>query len=220
MPVRTYAHLFIVVLALFLFVGCQAPERTAQPNRRAELVNLGEFAPTLVIDSPYATADNFVGRRIYPRNELFLERGAAERLRRVQAALSKQGLGLKVLDGYRPHRVQYRLWEIMPDPRYVARPEKGSRHNRGCAVDVTLVDAAGDPLPMPTPFDDFSEKAHHGYMDLPPDVLENRATLKQAMMAEGFTPIDAEWWHYDAPGWREFVLLDENPWHAPLFPDD
>jgi D-alanyl-D-alanine dipeptidase len=122
-------------------IGCHAPQTLRlYESRGTQLVNLADVDPTFVIDARYATPDNFVGCRIYPSNNLYLERTAAERLVRVQERLHRQGFGLKILDGYRPHRVQYRLWDVMPDPRYVARPDRGSRHNRGCAVDVTLVD--------------------------------------------------------------------------------
>lgn len=180
-----------------------------------ELVNLHDVDASFVIDSPYATAENMAQTRLYPKNELYLERSAAERLAKIQKQLQQQGLGLKIFDGYRPLSVQKKLWKILPDPRYVANPAKGSRHNRGSAVDVTLVDKDGNELPMPTEFDEFSEKAHHDYADLPIDVLRNRQRLKEAMMSEGFEPLATEWWHYDAPDWREFPVLDEDPWSKP-----
>ncbi|MBN2447799.1 MAG: D-alanyl-D-alanine dipeptidase [Phycisphaerae bacterium] len=209
----------LACLALLVATGCASTGPKMVAAADVELVNLRDVDPTLIIDARYATADNFAGVRMYPKNEIFLERGAAEALKRVQTRLRAMQLGLKVLDGYRPHEVQRRLWEIMPDPRYVARPERGSRHNRGCAVDVTLVDLAGNELPMPTPFDEFSDRAHHDYMDLPPKVQINRAILRETMTAEGFTPLSSEWWHYDAPGWERFPILDVNPYGQPLFPD-
>ena len=209
-----------VLATLLLGVGCASTPRATVAPKDVRLVNLRDADPTFVIDARYATTDNFVGRRMYPANEIFLEAGAAARLKIVQAGLRRQGLGLKIFDGYRPHAVQYRLWQIMPDPVYVARPEKGSRHNRACAVDVTLVDASGQELRMPTAFDEFTEAAHHDYQDLPAEVLRNRARLKHAMTSAGFEPLASEWWHYDAPGWQRFPLLDVNPYNGPLFPDD
>lgn len=210
-----------VLVAMFstlLTVGCasQARVMTAEGTR---LVNLAEADPTLVIDARYATTNNFVGVRMYPREELWLERGAASKLMKAQAVLRRQGLGLKVFDGYRPLEIQCRLWEIMPDPRYVANPKNGSRHNRGCAVDVTLVDADGEELAMPTGFDDFSERAHHDYPALPHEIIKNRTLLRETMAAAGFTALKTEWWHYDAEGWKDFPVLDINVWGAPLFPD-
>ena len=137
----------------------------------------------------------------------------------MQAALRPRGLGLKVFDGYRPHAVQKALWRVRPDPRYVADPAKGSRHNRGSAVDVTLVDAEGRELPMPSAFDEFGERSHLDFTDAPSESLANRETLQKAMRSEGFLPLPTEWWHFDAPGWRAFPVMDANPYAAPLFPD-
>lgn len=210
--------LAVLMIVTLISVGCSSSPRviTAQGTR---LVNLAEADPTLVIDARYATTNNFVGVRMYPRNELWLERGATTKLMKAQAALRRQGLGLKVFDAYRPLEIQRRLWEIMPDPRYVADPNNGSRHNRGCAVDVTLVNADGEELAMPTDFDDFSERAHHDYTALPLEILENRKLLRETMIAAGFKGINSEWWHYDSDGWEAFPVLDINVWGEPLFPD-
>lgn len=177
----------------------------------APLVNLADLKVGFVIDARYATTRNITGQRLYPANELYLAKDAADRLVRVQKKLQAQGLGLKLFDAYRPLSVQRRLWEKMPDERYVANPAQGSRHNRGYAVDVTLVDAQGRELPMPTEFDEFSEKAHLDFQDLPDDVLRNRATLQEAMKSEQFEPLATEWWHFDAPGWQQQPVMDVNP---------
>ena len=102
----------------------------------------------------------------------------------------------------------------MPDERYVANPEKGSNHNRGCAVDVTLVSKTGGELPMPTGFDDFSERAHRDYHDLSPDVLRNRALLSEIMQRHHFVPFATEWWHFDHERSKEFPVLDLDPFHT------
>lgn len=192
----------------------------SKPPPGCDLVNLHSFDASFVIDNRYATTDNVARKRLYPDNAVFLERSAAERLARVQASLRGQGLGLKVFDGYRPLAVQQALWKVKPDPRYVADPAKGSRHNRGSAVDVTLVDAEGRELPMPSGYDEFSERSHLAFADAASDLLANRETLQKAMRAEGFMPIATEWWHFDAPGWRAFPVMDANPYDGPLFPDD
>ncbi|MFM7244127.1 MAG: M15 family metallopeptidase, partial [Planctomycetaceae bacterium] len=114
---------------------------------------------------------------------------------------------------------QKALWKVKPDTRYVADPAKGSRHNRGSAVDVTLVDAAGHELPMPSEFDEFGERSHLDFTDAPGDRLANRETLQKAMRSEGFLPLATEWWHFDAPGWRAFPVMDTNPYTSRLFPD-
>jgi D-alanyl-D-alanine dipeptidase len=126
----------------------------------------------------------------------------------VQSALEKRRLGLKIYDAYRPVSVQKIFWELLPDTRFVADPKVGSKHNRGTAVDVTLVDQLGRDLPMPTPYDEFSERAHATYRGCAPEEGENRDLLKQAMVKEGFVPYIHEWWHFDDPDWERYPLLD------------
>ena len=180
-----------------------------------DLVDLAAVDPTIRIDIRYATTGNFTGVAVYPVARCLLRRDAAERLARVQRRLRADGLGLLVWDCYRPFAVQERFWALVPDERYVARPERrdgrpvaGSKHNRGAAVDVTLVDAAGAALAMPTGFDDFSERAHRGAPGVPPEARANAERLEAAMVSEGFEPLPTEWWHFDAPGWRTHELLD------------
>lgn len=175
----------------------------------AALVDAAAAVPGLRVDLRYATPDNFTKRAVYPKAaRCYLRAGVAARLARVQALLAPRGLGLKVYDCYRPLSVQRDFWALVPDERYVARPDKGSRHNRGAAVDLTLVDAAGRELPMPTAFDDFTERAHRSYTKLPAAAIESRATLEQAMTAAGFVPMPTEWWHFDAPDSRDFPITD------------
>jgi D-alanyl-D-alanine dipeptidase len=173
------------------------------------LIELLDEIPDLVVELIYATEENFTGRRVYPDEaRAYLCPPAAERLKKVQASLRELGLSLKIWDAYRPLSVQRKFWELVPDPRYVADPAEGSRHNRGMAVDLTLIDASGKELSMPTPFDDFSERASHSYLDCSAEQIANRTLLKEAMMAQGFRPIDTEWWHYDASGWEDCPILD------------
>jgi len=138
-----------------------------------------------------------------------LRESVAHRLSRVQDDLEARGLGLKVFDGYRPLSVQRRMWAVLPDPEYVADPAKGSRHNRGAAVDVTLVDTRGRELPMPSAFDEFSERAHRDYAGGTAEQRRNRRVLQEAMERHGFSGLDSEWWHFDAPGWRQYPVLDQ-----------
>jgi len=128
----------------------------------------------------------------------------------IQKELEMIGLSLKVFDGYRPLSVQKKMWKILPDDRYVANPKKGSRHNRGMAVDLTLVDTKGNLLPMPTEFDSFSKKAHQNFQELPDDVKLNRWILKTIMEKHGFKSISTEWWHYDYKGWKSYNILDKS----------
>ena len=197
----------------------RGPRTVAAPPPGCDLVDLAEIDASFQFDNRYATTANVTGTRLYPDPRIFLERSAAERLARVQASLRGRGLGLKVFDGYRPHAVQKALWKVKPDTRYVADPAKGSRHNRGSAVDVTLVDAAGRELPMPSAFDEFGPRSHLDFLDADSDQLAHRDTLQKAMRAEGFLPLATEWWHFDAPGWRAFPVMDANPYGTPLFPD-
>jgi zinc D-Ala-D-Ala dipeptidase len=181
----------------------------------SELVDLAVVDPTIRVDIRYATPDNFTGVAVYPVARCLLLRDAADRLARVQRRLRADGLGLVVWDCYRPFSIQERFWALLPDERYVARPERrdgwpvaGSKHNRGAAVDVTLVDAAGAGLEMPTGFDDFSERAHRDAASVSPAARANAQRLEAAMVAEGFEPLPTEWWHFDAPGWQAAELLD------------
>jgi D-alanyl-D-alanine dipeptidase len=130
-------------------------------------------------------------------------------LKDIQAQLNEKGFGLKVFDAYRPYAATVKLYEAYPDTNFVAAPWNGSRHNRGCAVDVTLVDLeSGKQLPMPTPFDDFTEKASVSYKQLPDSILSNRQILIDVMTKNGFSTYEHEWWHYDYKGWKNYNLLD------------
>lgn len=177
--------------------------------REDTIVDLATVAPRIRLDIRYATTRNFTKTAVYSEATCRLRSSVALRLARVQSALEAKGLGLKVYDCYRPLAVQRRFWALVPDPRYVADPKKGSRHNRGAAVDLTLVTAAGADVAMPTDFDDFSVRAHRDYANLPADALANRATLEAAMIREGFIPMPTEWWHFDAPDWRNYPLGDD-----------
>lgn len=197
----------VVLLSAVLLLAC-----VRRPA--GDLVDLAALDPTIRLDLRYATADNFAGVAVYPAARCLLRRDAATRLARVQRRLRAGGHGLLVWDCYRPLAVQERFWSLVPDERYVARPLReggrpveGSKHNRGAAVDVTLVDAAGVPVEMPTPFDDFSARAHRG-APATPAARANAARLEAAMVAEGFAPLPTEWWHFDAPGWQAYELLD------------
>ena len=175
------------------------------------LVPIQGVNPHIRLDIRYATTNNFTHRQVYDRATCYLQAEAAQKLGEVQKDLESLGLGLKVYDCYRPLSVQKNFWALVPDERYVADPAKGSRHNRGAAVDLTLVDAGGRELPMPTPFDDFTEKAHRDYRNLPSGVLRNRDTLEKAMTRRGFIPLPTEWWHFDFAGWEKYPVMDIQP---------
>ncbi len=198
-------------------VGSAAPQRAAEPagtptadaESESGFVDVARLEPSIRIDLRYATANNFTGKVVYPPSARCYLRGpVARRLQAVQQALRAQGLSLKVYDCYRPLSVQRHFFSLVPDERYVANPQKGSRHNRGAAVDLTLTDAAGVELKMPTAFDDFSERAHRSYQDLPPEAIQNRARLEAAMTAQGFVPMPTEWWHFDDTQAKSYRLAD------------
>jgi len=171
-----------------------------------DFVEAQKINPHIRLDLRYATKNNFLHQAVYPQARCFLRYEAAHALSDVQKELENIGLGLKIFDGYRPLSVQKKMWKIMPDARYVANPAKGSRHNRGMAVDITLVDSTGKELPMPTGFDCFTSRAHHDYMELPADVRRNRWILKTVMEKHGFRSIRTEWWHYDFKGWKKYPV--------------
>lgn len=178
-------------------------------SQKHRLVNIQELDSTILIDVRYATENNFTGQKLYETNKVYLIKEAARDLIKAHKYLKeKYNLRLKIYDGYRPLSVQKKMWAIMPDDRYVANPAKGSRHNRGCAVDLTLVDSLGNELDMGTPYDDFTEKSHIDYKNLPPEVLRNRKILQEAMRKFNFTPMRTEWWHFDYKGWEKYPILD------------
>jgi D-alanyl-D-alanine dipeptidase len=174
------------------------------------LVEAKDVVPGLVVDMRYATDDNFLHKAVYPKGArcLLLEE-SAKRLKAAAETLAKQGFRLKVWDCYRPRAVQYEMWKIFPKPGYVANPDKGSNHNRGGAVDLTLVTSEGKDVEMPTPFDTFDVSAHQGFDGGTQESKKNRETLRAAMEAAGFKPNSMEWWHWDLPDALKRPLLDE-----------
>jgi len=194
---------------LLALASCAAPALVIEtvPPREDPLVEVAVQDSRIRVLAVYATPDNFVGETLYPEPRIFLRRSAMERLSRVQSALESRGMGLMVFDGYRPWSVTQRMWEVIGDPDYVADPSKGSRHNRGMAVDVTLVDGRGHRLPMPTDFDAFVPEARADAEVLEP-MRTNRRVLIEAMAAQGFRVLSSEWWHFDCDGLEERALLN------------
>ncbi|MHC1707280.1 MAG: M15 family metallopeptidase [Bacteroidales bacterium] len=173
------------------------------------MLDLASCIPGIVLDIRYATTNNFTGRKIYDAPRAFVRLPVARALQQVQEELQRQGLGLKIYDAYRPYAATLLFYETIHDTTYVAAPWKGSRHNRGCAIDLTLINAStGLEIEMPTPFDEFSERAHPKYSDLPKKALLNRGFLIRTMQRYGFTVFPDEWWHFDYQGWEKFPLMD------------
>ena len=202
----TYSRLLKAICATLLTVvaaGC------ATTKRSGDLVDVQKVIPGVVLDIRYATTNNFTGQQLYPFSKCYLRRTSAEKLRAAQAELATMGYGLKIFDGYRPLSVQWKMWEVYPHAGYVADPRKGSRHNRGAAVDVTLIQLSdGAELPMPTPYDDFTEKAHRKFSDLPAEVIQNRELLERVLTENGFVGLYTEWWHFDDKDWRNYPILN------------
>jgi D-alanyl-D-alanine dipeptidase len=172
------------------------------------LVNLSTACPGVIVDLRYATTGNFFKARLYDGDQGWLLAATARRLAAAASAAAKHGCRLVVLDAYRPLSVQVLMWNILPDPEFVAPANRGSIHNRGAAVDVTLADPAGNELPMPSGFDEFSERASHLYADGDAAALANRDLLRSCMEQAGFKAYDAEWWHYSDPETRSSPLID------------
>ena len=172
---------------------------TTQPlePEDADFVRIRDYIPDIVVDLKYATEDNFTGQIIYGFTEPYLRYGTVKKLMAVQEALKAQGLRLKIWDGFRPVSAQEKLWQVCPDPTYVSPPGTGSQsHCRGIAVDITLVDANGKEVVMPTGFDDFSKLADRDYSDCTAEAAKNARLLEKTMEENGFKPYFGEWWHY------------------------
>ncbi len=175
------------------------------------LVRLRDIDSTILQDVRYASNNNFTGKILYPRAEIYLRKEVALKLSLVQAHLRTLGYRIKIFDGYRPFSVQKLLWNATKLKRYVANPAKGSKHNRGVAVDVTIVNSQGMELDMGSEFDSFSEKSGRG-SKLPPHIRNNRTILITAMRKYGFIPNSREWWHFDYSGWRRYRVMDWKWW--------
>jgi len=196
------------VLSLWAADG---PPREAGTFRPADLVELVTLDPTIRLDVRYATANNFVGRPVYTEARAFLQRPAAEALVRAHRALRDQGYGLLIFDGYRPWAVTKTFWDVTSGKQreFVADPKQGSKHNRGCAVDLSLYDlATGREVEMPSAYDEMSESAHPTYSGGTPAQRAARDLLRAAMETEGFKVEPNEWWHFNYKDWRAYTILD------------
>ncbi len=186
-------------------------ERSIREDSIKAVEYIINHVPGVKIDLRYSTLNNFMNRRMYPANtkDAFLRLPAALALAAVQKELNERSLGIKVWDAYRPYAVTVAFWELVHDDRYVADPSKGSGHNRGIAIDLTLINIkTGLELPMGTDYDNFSDTAHHSFTQLDPTILANRTLLKTLMEKHGFTAFATEWWHYSLLNGSKYELLD------------
>jgi D-alanyl-D-alanine dipeptidase len=196
---------------LFSGVFAQTGPPKEENKREADLVELVKLSKSIKLDIRYATDNNFVGRQVYPEARAFLQRPAAEAVVRVHKKLKEQGLGLVIFDGYRPWAITKLFWEVTPEEnrKFVANPETGSKHNRGCAVDLSIYDRkTGRLIDMPSDFDEFTERASPNYTGGTETERANRDLLRRLMEAEGFTVNANEWWHFDYQNWQDYAIYD------------
>lgn len=191
--------LFWAILSLF---SCKSQTVTTDVKNEeivndTTFVNLKDYSKDFVYDMKYATSDNFLKAKVYDCAECFLRLKTVKAMIKANTEFLKMGYKIKIFDCYRPLDIQKRMWKIVPNPEYVANPSKGSIHNRGGAVDITLVDANGKELDMGTTFDFFGIEAGHNYQNLPKEIKSNRELLKNTMIQNGFNSLDSEWWHYN-----------------------
>ena len=193
-----------------LISSCAAkPPQETGSFREASLVELTKLDPTIRLDIRYATSQNFVGRPVYTQARAFLQRPAAEALARVNQELRPLGYTLLVFDGYRPWSVTKTFWDVTPKAKrnFVANPKKGSRHNRGCAVDLSLWDiAAGQEVPMPGAYDEMSPRSYVAYAGGTAEQRAKRDLLRSKMEQHGFKVIADEWWHFDYQDWKSYRI--------------
>ena len=217
MKFSTRCRKLLFGIALFLIslpAPAQSPAEMPKEKgtfRQPDLVELVKLDPTIKLDIRYAGSNNFVGKPVYTEARAFLQRPAAEALARINQGLRKKGYGLLVFDGYRPWAVTKIFWDITPPDKkqFVANPAQGSRHNRGCAVDLSLFDLkTGKEVEMPGAYDEMTERSHPNYKGGTAEQRKMRDLLRAAMEADGFKVFDVEWWHFDFKDWREYPILN------------
>jgi len=185
------------------------PPQEAGEFRKSDLVDVAKLDPRIKLDIRYATTDNFLSTPVYSSARAFLQRPAAEALLRAERGLAPQGYGLLIFDAYRPWYVTKIFWEATPADKheFVADPAKGSRHNRGCAVDLTLYDLkTGREIEMTGGYDEMSERSYPNYTGGTAEQRAHRDLLRRAMEAQGFTVYDTEWWHFDYRDWPKYGI--------------
>lgn len=201
---KFYFRSSLVVCSLFWFVSCKSQNVVLNKDQAKEtsvndstFVNLKQYSQDFEYDMKYATEDNFLKAKVYDCAECFLRLKTVNALIDANKKFLEKGYKIKIFDCYRPLDIQKKMWKIVSNPKYVADPAKGSIHNRGGAVDITLIDSLGKELDMGTPFDFFGIEASHNYPNVSDNVKQNRILLKTIMTSSGFNSFDSEWWHYN-----------------------
>ena len=187
------------------------PPKDPAATRTADLVELVKLDPTIKLDIRYATTNNFTGKKVYPEARAFLQRPAADALVAAHRELARQGYGLLIHDGYRPWSITKVFWDVTPPNlrEFVADPAQGSKHNRGCAVDLSMYELkSGKTVEMPSAYDEMTPRAYPTYTGGPADARRRRDVLRTAMERHGFTVEPNEWWHFNYKDWREYPILD------------
>lgn len=195
---------------LWVITNAKQLQKTVLENPAKQMVDVKKNIPDLILDLRYAGTNNFMHKKLYPAiTTTFLRWPAVDSLKVIQKQLSQSGFGLKIFDAYRPYSITEKMWKPVQDDRYAADPKKGSGHNRGVAVDLTIINlTTKEELDMGTGFDNFSDTAHHAFNNLPEEVLQNRLLLKTVMEQHGFKALDTEWWHYSLPSAKDYELLN------------
>jgi D-alanyl-D-alanine dipeptidase len=200
----------MALLSLVFLTNCtQGPPVEEGDFKDSDLVELIKLDPSFKLDIRYATSNNLVGRPVYTEARAFLQRPAAEALVKINNELKPLGFGLMIFDGYRPWSVTKIFWDITPeeDKKFVADPKNGSRHNRGCAIDLTLYDlVTGEEIPMTGVYDEMSERSYPDYDGGTVEQREMRDLLRSKMEANGFTVYKFEWWHFDYKDWKTYRI--------------
>lgn len=182
---------------------------SVKSNPNNELVEIKKAIPNIRLDIRYATTNNFMQQVMYKQVRAFARKPVVDALKKIQKELNKRGYGLKIFDGYRPYAITVEFYKKASDKNFVANPAKGSKHNRGCAVDLTLINLkTGKELVMPTPYDSFSAAAAAKYEKVSPEARKNRDFLIAIMGKYNMNVLENEWWHYDFSGWRGYDLMD------------
>ena len=201
---KFYFKSSLVVCSLFWFVSCKSQNVVLNKDQAKEtsvndstFVNLKQYSQDFEYDMKYATEDNFLKAKVYDCAECFLRLKTVNALIDANKKFLEKGYKIKIFDCYRPLDIQKKMWKIVSNPKYVADPAIGSIHNRGGAVDITLIDSLGKELDMGTPFDFFGIEASHNYPNVSDNVKQNRILLKTIMTSSGFNSFDSEWWHYN-----------------------
>ena len=206
-----FSALLFQIFFAYALTAAQVAAPVEKNKRGADLIELVTLDKTIKLDIRYARTDNFVGKIVYPEARAFLQRPAAEAVVRVHRKLKKKGFGLMIFDGYRPWAITKLFWDVTPEEKrkFVANPATGSRHNRGCAVDLSIYDLkTGKLLEMPSDFDEFTERASPDYKSANETATKNRELLRKSMEAEKFTVNRNEWWHFDYHDWEKYGIYD------------